>query len=186
MIKFSFFCMFLSFFSCVKIKPLASPDYVLNPNAIDTNKLRFDGFYTMINKKFPKSVYKSESEVIFKKDNTIYHAFGASTSNEVFTCEKYKKIKADKLGIYVIENNTIRAFIPTVVTQGDGARYLLYNLNYIGNINNNESITNWHAVAPFPKNFGSSIFNSFQNKETFEPQELKFVKADGVSCLKSK
>ena len=186
MIKFCIICLLFSLISCGKGLLLTAPAYVLNPAAIDTSKLRFDGFYSMVNEKYPSSKYTAESEVVFTINNKIFNSYGANTTDIVFTCERYKNIRKDRIGTYTIEGNKIKAFVPTVVTIGDGAKYLLYNLNYEGTIQNKELITDWHAVPPFPQKFGKGIFNSFQNNETFEPQVMKFVNTEAVRCLQSK
>ena len=187
MAKGIIFVLIFSFFSCGTGRLLTAPDFVLYPPKIDTTKLRFDGYYSVVDEKYPSSEYTAVSEVIFTKNNKIYNSWGASITNEVFTCKRYLAITASDLGVFVILGDTIRAFVPTLITCGDGAYYNKYNLNYRGIIKNRDTIVDWHAVPPFPEKFDRSgcVFNSGQNRHTFEPQVLKFVQTDAVKCLKA-
>lgn len=186
MVKITSFVFLIIFLSCGKGKLLTTPDYARNPSPVDTTRLRFDGFYSIVDSKYPYSEYTAVDEVIFTKDNRIYNAFGASTSNVVFTCDRYRLIDKNRLGAFIISENKIKAFVPTIVTIGDGASYLQYNLNYEGIIQTRELIIGWHAIPPFPEKFGKNIINSFQNQHIFEPQTIRFVQTNAVECLKTK
>jgi hypothetical protein len=55
------------------------------------------------------------------------------------------------------------------------------NFNYRGYIKNRDTITDWKAIKPYPKDITKNAVSL--NPRLFNPQTLYFVKTDAVKCL---
>jgi len=175
-----------SLISCGAGKQLDAPAWYKIPPPVDTGKLRFDGYYTISNDTgYSLDRYSAVNPVFFTSKNKIYVSHGAyiKTDSSLFTCAFYKKIAPANLGVYIIEGNKITAFVPVVVSIGEGAFYRTYNLHFSGTIVNKESIANWKAVPPFPKKIKKRDLENSQNSGIFLEHNLKFIQADSIKCL---
>lgn len=172
--------------SCGAGKQLDAPAWYEHPAAVDTSKLRFDGYYTISNDTgYTLDKYSAVNPVFFTPKNKIYVSHGAyiKTDSSLFTCAFYKKMGADRLGVYIIEGNKITAFVPVVVSIGEGALYYTYNLHFSGIIVDKGTITNWSAVPPYPDKIKKRDLENPQNSGFFREHDLKFIQADSIACL---
>ena len=72
----------LCLLSC-QVKQLSAPSFINDP--IDTTKIRFDGFYTMVGTPKHLSAYKG---ALFTKEKRVL-VLGGLTENQAFFFEKY-------------------------------------------------------------------------------------------------
>ncbi|MGN7722008.1 hypothetical protein [Chitinophaga sp. 22620] len=180
------FIITVSLVSCLTGKQLDAPAYYEAPAPADTNKLRFDGFYSNTSKPgYPRNKYSAVNPVFFTPKNRIHVSHGANivTDSSLFTCRYYQQMNPADLGVYIIEGNKISAFVPAAVAMGEGAWYGIYNLHFSGTIVSKDSITNWKAVPPFPKRIKKRDMENSQNSGIFAEHDLKFIQADSISCL---
>lgn len=187
----------LIYLSCGQIKHSKPLNIISDSNAFDTIKIRFDGFYNVLDTikityncpakgKTGNEIYTSISQVIFYNNN-IYMSPGGTVDNSPFMCEYYKSIikwhkdhKEDLFGNYLIKKDSIYAYLAvTLKTWGMISKTL--KCNYRGYIKNKDTIVDWKIIPPYPK--GTSKFVLENNKDLFKPQTLYFVKTDAVKCL---
>jgi hypothetical protein len=174
----------LSLASCWTGKQLDPPAYYNNPAPVDTNKIRFDGYYTNVSESdYSQSKYIAVNEIFFTSKNKIHVSHGARviTDSTMFTCKYYKNYDQKKLGTYIIEGNKISAFVAVAVAKAEGAWYPIYKPHFSGTIVNKDSITKWNAVPPFPKRLKKRDMKG--NDGMFKEREMKFVRVDSIRCL---
>lgn len=173
--------------SCWTGKQVDAPVYYRTPAPVDTNQLRFDGYYTNISRPdYPQYKYTAVNEIFFTTKNRIHVSHGAHTISDstLFTCKFYKNMDPADLGVFITEGNKISAFVPVAVAMKEGAWYGVYNLHFSGTIVSKELITNWKAVPPFPKRINKRDIE--YNEQIFGERDMKFVQADSIKCLNPK
>lgn len=176
----------LSLVSCWAGKQVDAPAYYKNPAIVDTGKLRFNGFYSNNSESgYSQDKYTAVDPVVFTPKNRIYVVHGAHiiTDSAMFTCKYYKQQDSTDAGVYIVEGNKISAFAAVAVAIAGGSFYPVYRLHFTGTIVNENLITNWKAVPPFPKRIKKRDIENTQNNGLFREHDLKFVVADSVKCL---
>ena len=182
----SFIIIALSLVSCWAGKQVERPAFYKNPPAVDTGMVRFNGYYTNISElNYSQQNYTAVDPVIFTPKSKVYVVHGANSIDDssVFTCNYYKELKPEDFGVYIIEGNKISAFVQVSVAIAGGSFWPIYWLNFTGTIVNKDLITNWKAVAPFPKRIKKNDFANTQNNGLFKEHDLKFIQADSIKCL---
>ncbi len=183
------------FTSCAyKIKePIQSTSFI-DSVTLDTTKIRFDGFYNLIEDTiifrngtkyyFPRS--NTNNVRIFNKNKNLYFSSGKINEYSPLNCEFYQKenkryneynIKYPK---FTIKNDSIYTYHGILITVGAGQRIPVF-CNFRGFVKTRDTITDWKIIPPYPKDF--TKFVKKNNEELFKPHTLIFIKTNAVKCL---
>jgi hypothetical protein len=177
-----------------KVKTPIKPISFIETHELDTTKIRFNGYYHLIEDTvvftngykyiFPSD--KTSNLRIFNKNKNLYFNSGKINEYSPLTCEFYKK-ENDRYNRYkikylryTIKNDSLYTYNYILITVGAGQRVPVY-CNFRGFVKNRDTITNWKVIPPYPKDF--TKFVKERNKDLFEPHTLYFVKTDAVKCL---
>lgn len=173
-------------FSCWAGKQLPAPAYLDQPIPVDSGYIRFDGFYTTIQDPgSSREKYTAVNPVYFINKNKVYVVHGANTDKDstLFTGKYYQQLKPTDFGGYIIKGNKISAFAPVAVAIAGGTFYFVYNLHFAGTIVDENLITDWKAVPPFPKRIKKNDIEEPQNNGIFKAHDLKFIPVDSLTRL---
>jgi hypothetical protein len=169
--------------NCSPVKELVAFD-IIN-NKFDVNKIRYDGYYTVLER---DKHLTSLCDVVFNHQAKVNINFFGLQNNEAKNCEFYKnidKFKTNKLlpvGKFTITGDEIYAFAPyTLRIRGSLPR--TYMTHFKGNIKNRDTIVNWHVIEPYPHKIGKSELENPINIIDITPKVLVFVQTDAVKCL---
>ena len=179
-----------------KVKTPTQPFSIIETYKLDTTKVRYDGYYNNIvdtifysngyKYNFPRSSI-TDRMVVFNKNKNIYIENGATIDSSSFTCKYYKDIgiwykthNDDYLGLYTIKNDSLYAYDLTSIRIRAGGVADVY-CNYRGYVKNQDTITDWKIIPPYPKDFTKFVIEN--NKNLLKPHSLYFVKTDAVKCL---
>jgi hypothetical protein len=182
--------------SCAyKVKTPIEPISFIETHELDTTKIRYDGYYhliedTVVYTNGYKYVFLSDKTSnlrIFNKNKNIYFNSGKVNEYSPLTCEfyqkendRYNKYKIKYLK-YTIKNDSLYTYNGILITVGAGQRVTVL-CNFRGFIKNKDTITDWKVIPPYPKDFTKSVLK--RNADLIEPHTLYFVKTDAVKCLK--
>ena len=182
-----------SFCSC-RIKEPINPISFYTSIAIDSTKIRYDGFYTNLcldslkNNSIDYRNVTAVDMVIFNRNSKIRSDYyGAIKGNEPFTCRYYEdivKIRKEKkilyFGNFSIKNDSIYAYVPIYLAL-TGHRFVQLNFIYKGYLKSKDTIVDWRVIKPYPGNITKVAIKL--NPRLFQAQSLYFVKTDAVKCL---
>jgi hypothetical protein len=171
---------FVCLFAC-QVKQLSAPSFINDP--VDTTKIRFNGFYTMVGKAKHLSADKG---AVFTKEKKVFVQGGSLEGNQALLCETYKSIDPTYLGQFTIKNNEIHACVPFYFRKRGrlASPYRIYMTNFRGIIKNRDTITDWKVVPPYPAGLDKEDLDYYANKNWLAPKILYFVKTDAVKCLR--
>ena len=178
-----------------KVKTPIQQISFIETNELDTTKIRFNGYYhliedTVVYTNGYKYIFKSDKTSnlrIFNKNKYLYFNSGKINEYSPLTCEYYKKennrykkyeIKYPK---YTIKNDSLYTYHSILITVGAGQRVPVY-CNFRGFVKNKDTIIDWKVIPPYPKDFTEFVIEN--NKHLFKSHTLYFIKTDAVKCLK--